>query len=379
MLKEKASYDFMKTRENFLDYGKGLGIISIVLLHVGLPYVAYSVFLSMAFFFFSSGYTSKKSDIPFKEYALKKFKILMLPYYLLTLFYGLFELFRANYLEYSDCRVILVALLNMVYGSGELPYIPNISEYINSLLFIRAFPVLNRTETILPTTCHLWFLPALFCASLLFYIYINKIRKNKWNDLAAVVILIFLASLESVGYPQLPYGLGRGFWGCACMIVGCNARESNFFTTSTRKLLIFFISFILFLLSLHFKAYNASLIISAYGDNGVFSVLNTIIGGTSGSIIVCLIFKKLDEHLNGKDSIFLYIGRNTKPIYLWHMFFLNCYTMLLLKVTSTEPALSIYLDMILPETWYLPMIFIAFISIATIILIEKRKKKTPSI
>ncbi len=362
----------MKTRENFLDYGRAICIILVVLTHLATPNITYTVFLLMTYFFFSSGYVTKKSSLTFKEYAFKKFKALIIPYYVMTLFYGIFEILRAYYLGYGDYRIILVALVNMIYGSGELPRFGKFSEYINSLKFIRTYSVDLITETILPTTCHLWFLPALFCASILFYVYINKIRKHKWNDIIAIILLVLLASTESLSHPQLPYGLGRGFWGCACMIVGYNAKELNIFTTNTGKKYICVISLALFLLSLYFKAYKASLVTSHYGFYGIWSVWVVLIGGTSGSIFFSYIFIVIDKLLKEKDNVLLYIGRNTMPIYLWHMFFINVYGLLLLKLLHIEPTLNSYLDRFFPIYSFMwAKLLIATISIISILTIKK--------
>ncbi len=366
----------MKTRENFLDYGRALCIILVVLTHLATPNITYIVFLLMAYFFFSSGYLANKTNLTFKEFVLKQFKKFIVPYYLMTLFYGICEIGRAYYLGYGDYRIILVALVNMIYGSGNLPRLGKFSEYINSLKFIRAYSVDLITETILPMTCHLWFLPALFCASILFFLYINKIRKHKWNDVIVIICLLLLASLESLAHPQLPYGLGRGFWGCACMIVGYNAKELSFFTTHPKKKYIFSISLVLFLLSLYFKAYQSSLVIGHYGFHGIWSVLIVFIGGASGSIAFSYIFIALDQVLKGKDNVLLYIGRNTMSIYLWHMLFINVYGLLLLKLMHVEPVLNQYLDCIFPiYSFQWAKLFIATISIASVLMIKRYRDK----
>ncbi len=362
-------------RENFLDYGRAFCIILVILTHLAMPNITYIGFLLMAFFFFSAGYVAKKSSLSFKEFTIKKFKQLVIPYYLMTMFYGIFEIGRAYYLGYGDYRIFLVSLMNMIYGSGELPRFGKYSEYINSLKFIRAYSVENITETILPTTSHLWFLPALFCASILFHIYINKLRKHRWNDLIALFLLALFASMESLSHPQLPYGLGRGLWGCGCMIVGYLTKELNLFRGNSKKKYFSF-SIAIFLICLYLKSYQSSLVISHYGPYGVWSVLITLFGGTSGCIMLSYIFIVLDKFFKERDNIFLYIGRNTMPLYLWHMFFINVYGLLLLKLMNLEPMLNQYLDRFFPFTAYhLEKLFIAIISIASILIIKKYKDK----
>lgn len=82
----------LQNRISWLDYGKGLSMLIIILFHTDMYYVGESSFLvdllfyhtSIAFFFFASGYTTKIESFNFKNSITYIIRRLLIPYFIFT-------------------------------------------------------------------------------------------------------------------------------------------------------------------------------------------------------------------------------------------------------------------------------------------------------
>ena len=82
----------LQNRISWLDYGKGLSMLIIILFHTDIYYVGESSFLvdllffhtSIAFFFFASGYTAKIENFNFKNSITYIIKRLLIPYFIFS-------------------------------------------------------------------------------------------------------------------------------------------------------------------------------------------------------------------------------------------------------------------------------------------------------
>lgn len=82
----------LPNRISWLDYGKGLSMLIIILFHTDMYYVGESSFLvdllfyhtSIAFFFFASGYTIKIESFNFKNSITYVIRRLLIPYFIFT-------------------------------------------------------------------------------------------------------------------------------------------------------------------------------------------------------------------------------------------------------------------------------------------------------
>ncbi len=355
-------------RAHFLDYGKAIIIIVVIMVHLKAPFQDVGAF-NMMFFFFASGYVQKISSRPFKEYTKRRFRAIIVPFWYATLILGALEIARAYYFGYGDWRIFLLPVLNAVYGSGHLPYLGPVSDYVNSLKGFHPDGVEGFTDVILPMTCHLWFLPAMFVASLLFFVYVNRIRKGYWTDAVAILLLCLLAYSESTLVFELPYAIGRGFWGCAGMIAGYAAKDSAIITSGKKRIPIFLItaaigvSFALAGITTCWKP-----IVSYYGPYGPFSVLLTVVGGISSSIAFCYLLYAAEQLLNGHDGAIFLIGRNLMPLYLWHMPVINAFSIALLLITQTPPSYNYSMVSVLPDEWVFCKCLLVAATVGSILL-----------
>lgn len=153
---------------------KGLGIIAVVLGHVGSPLTNMIYMYHMGLFFFISGYLYKDScEENLFKYIIKKFKSLYIPFIV-------FELI------FISIRNILIDL--HVYDITQINRINGINDFIENLKNIITF---NGTpDTLLGAA---WFLKVLFYVSILyamFNIVFKKIFKEENEFLKCLIIVI---------------------------------------------------------------------------------------------------------------------------------------------------------------------------------------------
>lgn len=82
----------LQNRISWLDYGKGISMLVIILFHIDLYYVGEASLLanlllyhtSIAFFFFTSGYVTKIEEFDFKNSISYIVKRLLIPYFIFT-------------------------------------------------------------------------------------------------------------------------------------------------------------------------------------------------------------------------------------------------------------------------------------------------------
>lgn len=154
-------------RSRALDIAKGIGIILVFIGHIGFSEEIVKLIYSfhMPLFFVCSGYLYKTEydKISIREFIRKKAKSLMYPYFVL----GTVIIVYNSLVDVFLKRFVLIQLgkrvIALLYGA----YIwENNYEYIGTL----------------------WFLPALFCAQIVFYA-INRIIKNM-RFRAVIIVLI---------------------------------------------------------------------------------------------------------------------------------------------------------------------------------------------
>lgn len=352
-------------RLRFLDYGKALILFAVAINHVGAPFLN-NPSVYMLFFFFVTGYVHK-GNRPVGEAIKRRFKGIMTPFWIGVLVLGLFEIPRALYVGYGDARIFLLPVLNAIYGSSRMPYLGPLSDYANSVKLFHGDSIVNATDLVLPLTCHLWFLPAMFLASAMFYAYAVKLRKGWWTDVLVVIIMCVLAWSETLFPAQYPYGFGRACWGFTAMLAGLIAKEKLIFTSSGKKVPVFCVSLVLAVAMVFAGCTNVYPIINVYGEYGLLSVFISVIGGVSGSIVFCYLLQLLERLLKGHDKTLCFLGRNTLPLYLWHMLVLNVLMVIVLTLAGAAPAPDFFKVSLLPDDWYLCKYVVAILSIFIVI------------
>ena len=359
------------TRNNFIDYAKALCIIFVVFIHVGFSSLNNIILFAMPVFFAATGYTFSYGKRRILQNVTQRFRTVMVPYFMLMLVYTLVETIRANLFGYGDVSIAYPSLANAIYGSGIIPFNGGIFDKLKLLMSYKA-QLQNGVDLILPSNCHLWFLPAMFTAYTLFVFLVKIARRNHFLKIVSVLFLLIFASVEVIipGFCQLPFGLGRGAIGAAFMLLGFWIRDYNLLENKSKTyyLITNLLAVALFIISLMSGANGSALVRSVYGQYGILSVLATFIGGVSGIWVVCSLCMGIEKlPFEGVKNLLSYIGRNVMTVYAWHMaykFLFDVVYIMLIK-SSDLSLLDEYKMGLMPEN---SMWFMLFEAIAVIVI-----------
>lgn len=311
-----------KERFDYLDYVKAICIFWVLMEHRALRPDGVGAFVLPSFFIIA-GYTYSTKIVGFMDYAIKRCKRLLVPYWLMMLFYGVVEVIRAHLFGYAGANIIIPALIPAIYGSSRnFPCIGEFGQYILNIMSYKP-QVPGFIDMILPENCFLWFLPAMFSANIVFYLVI-KYRKNTWwYDVLATLGLLVLASLETIpDMIQLPYGLGRGFFCAAFMMAGFKLRETNYLADNhfTGQLFGLVIAVPISVLSVIYKYDCFGLVISYYGPHMIVDVFVSFICAIAFSYVVIFICKLICKiPVKPLHNFLSLAGRNSMGLYLWHI------------------------------------------------------------
>ena len=364
-------------RNNYIDYAKALCIILMVFIHVGFSSINNIILFGVPVFFAATGYTFSYGKRSVVQNITQRFKMVMIPYFILMLFYTLLEIVRANLFGYGGASIAYPSLANTVYGSGIIPFDGGIFENLKLLMSYKAQPQ-TGVDVILPLNCNLWFLPAMFTAYTFFVLLVKIARRNHFMKIVSVLFLILFASIEVVipEFCQLPFGLGRGAIGAAFMLFGFWIRDYKLLEDKPKiyYLLTNLIAAIVFVATLSVGSDGSALVRSVYGEYGILSVFATFIGGASGIWLVyslCMGIEKLP--LERIKNLLSYIGKNVMTVYVWHMafkFLLDAFYILIIK-SSDLSLLDEYKMGLMPEKSMCFMVFEAIAVIAICLLWSK--------
>ena len=365
-----------KKRLYFIDYGKALGILFVLMIHSGIRPLNEYVLFAMPLFFIASGYTLNVQGRDLKQFAKDRFMKLLIPFWIFSLADILLETARAYFYRYGTYKIAIPALINMIYGSGfKVPDIFGIRELIvTNVPYVQ--PSEQFMDVILPTNCHLWFLPAMFTASLLAFIILKNFRERKIVLIAMSLILVLVAALESPSDAvQLPYCIGRGCIGAVFIIVGYLLKERSFFENSKMplKIAVFVVTSAVSLsfikvLGIHGEA----MVRSQYGPFGIWSAFLTFAGGSAAAIAVLSLFNILEQVGIGIiGTILSVIGQSTMEIYLWQFFGFFALEVLYFLISGESASPDKHWMNVLPPSasWY--KIFETIMVIALTVLMKK--------
>lgn len=310
-------------RKNYVDYAKALCIVLVVFIHTGFSVLNNVILFAMPLFFAATGYTFSPEKRTARQSIALRFRTILLPYFFLMLFYTLLEVLRAYLFGYGDVSIALPSLANTVYGSGILPFRGGFFDGLKEIMSYKAQPQAG-VDLILPSNCHLWFLPAMFTAYAIFVLLVKAVRRSHWRKAAALCGLVLFASGEVVfaGLCQLPFGLGRGAMGAAFMLFGFWIKDYALLEGRSRRYLVLtnLTAAILFVTALCLGSGGGALVRSVYGPYGIWSVLVTFLGGAAGIWLVLSLCRAMEAlPWKGLKKLLSYIGRNAMTVYAWHM------------------------------------------------------------
>ncbi len=366
-------------RIEYLDYAKAFSIFAVLLVHCAISFRGITCF-GMTVFFIAAGFTYNSDKENFKNFFVKKLKRLMIPFWLLMIVSALLELIRAPFIGYGDAREVIPIIANLFYGSGLFPNCGKLGQ-----LLITSTPFTFNSEymidIIMPTNCHLWTLPAMFTGYLIFYSYRKVIKnKNLLSDILAIIVFLLFTSIETIpGIFQLPFGIGRGFFCAACMIVGYWFKEHQTFedTNIARIIVIIIAAVAITVISVLLGSDGANMVISDYGPHGILSVALTFLEGVSSSYVVIMICRFIHSlSIKPLNKFLAIVGRNTMDIYIWHFAVFFVFDAIFILTCNPVLSPSIFMDELFSEGYLFYRIIRIILTLIALCLIgELRAKK----
>ena len=368
-------------RIHFVDYAKALAIFCVVAVHVGFYQINLMLLFVMPMFFVATGYSFNPTKRSLKENILLRFKTIMIPFWIYMGIYTIVELIRAPIFGYGSWKVLFSSLANLVYGSG---YIPGKVGFISLLKDIMSykFQPITSVDIILPSNCHLWFLPAMFVGYVLFIVVEKFTREKNLLKIISIIILLLVASLEVefASICQLPYGIGRGAIGACFMLVGFEIKKNGLLTKNSFlfHLITCIFAVAICAVSIYLGSDGSAMVRSYYGPYGALSVFITFVGGVAGTWItfeLCQGIEKLPFTVVKKFLSFA--GKNVITIYLLHMAvkFIFDFTYIFVFNKGNEIFLDEYKMGLLPENSFFYMMFEVILIIFVCLIFTKQKER----
>ena len=177
-----------KPRVEFIDYAKALSMVIVLCLHNGVfSGITFIFFLPM--FFIASGMLFNDTGKSYKETAIRYVKKLMIPFWTMMLIFTVCEMVRAPLLGYGDYSIAVPSIAAAVYGSAMVPDIGVLGDYLLSIMSYKEQSSFG-VDAILPLSCHMWFLPAMFIAQMVTLV-LMRLKKNLPTEILITQLLHF--------------------------------------------------------------------------------------------------------------------------------------------------------------------------------------------
>ena len=197
-----------KQRLRWIDIAKGIGIVSIILGHQGVPLLGFVYMYHLPVFFLLSGYTLKAGPVD-AAFLRGKFNRLMTPYFL------------------TGAAVSVMNLVNLVLRERQgsvVAVTQNLAESLRAVFFASG-TITECGGASFPRIGAVWFLPALFFALTLARFLLHRFPDRRMAAGIAVVGAA-LATL-SAQYVWLPFSVQAGVYACPFVLAGHYLRQTD--------------------------------------------------------------------------------------------------------------------------------------------------------
>ena len=330
-----------KPRVEFIDYAKALSMVIVLCLHNGVfSGITFIFFLPM--FFIASGMLFNDTGKSYKETAIRYVKKLMIPFWTMMLIFTVCEMVRAPLLGYGDYSIAVPSIAAAVYGSAMVPDIGVLGDYLLSIMSYKEQSSFG-VDAILPLSCHMWFLPAMFIAQMVTLV-LMRLKKNLPTEIL-IILLLLLSFVEYIpGMQPLPYCLTRGLLGAAYMFVGIEFKRMHLFEENRIGVLgiLMICAGAVTVIADSLGTINTLWIRCIYGPYGVFSGILAFVAGVCSSYFVLNVCRFFEISLFSPiKKLLSLISIHSMTVYLWHLLIFNViyalYTMVTEEKLSPDP------------------------------------------
>lgn len=289
-----------KKRLGWLDFGKAMGILVVLLVHaecqLGLV-TFYGGMFYMPIFFVAAGYTYRyRPDERFLVFAKKKAKRLLLPYAGASMFLWFFFWIKDCVFAGNPMDIKIHSLKGILYSRNQM-YVAGYAGENPVLL-----DVLNAP---------LWFLTAMFLAYL-WYELANRCGKKYVALAAGLAVSVLWHYMTDL---LLPWSLDAVPYFACFMAVGELLREKDSITYLLEKWYRILAVLPIFVLLAHRNG-SVNLSCGSYGQ----SMLIYLAVGSLGSILVFMAGAVLEKVCAPIMKVAGLIGQETMTILCFHMF-----------------------------------------------------------
>ena len=323
-----------RARLDYVDIAKGMMILAVVFSHA---WFANSDILgdylpfSMPLFFFLSGFTFR----PGRSYGTnlgKRVVSLLFPYFI---FCALCNLFFPVYAG-------LVRRISMM----SYAYLPKKAALWLAVLKVDPLGMLMSTP--------MWFLPALFTASILFFALAERTRESLWKTLAACAVLVAAAvGIDLLKKGQLPWFVDLAPYAAALMLLGayCGGRKLYAKLSAVGAIAGLVLLAAAEALNRVFPG-SARTSVVQYIDSGAwYGVLTAFVIAVAGCVGTLCVARML-EKVPVVRGVFRWLGRNS----LWILCIHYCFIMLAELWIYTKGQLSnSLLDVVSSQLYGMPV------------------------
>lgn len=282
----------MKDRVRYFDIAKGIGMICIIMGHLGNATINSFVFtFHVPIFFLISGYFLKDST-PIKDYTLKKSKQLLVPYIVTCVCtivgVTVWDIIKNHTFENVVYNVKTFTIAS-IYGSGTIEY--------TEPFYIRQIGAL-------------WFLLALFWALIIARFFMQY--KYGWIGIAIIAYIGY----KTTDILWLPFSIQAGMTAALFVYIGVVAKRADLFSKKPSPIVLCGLTGVwLWCILFCGRLY----MVRNYYENGLLDIL----GALAGSYIVILISEVIQNRTNRLSRILEFFGTNSLIMMCCHAFELN--------------------------------------------------------
>ena len=295
---------------NWIDNLKAIGILAVILGHIASPFGAFIFSWHMPLFFILAGFFIKY-ELSTKEFIIKDFKRLMIPYFI-----------------FAIVGLVLETIKRIALHRENLDYLHEIQGI---------FIWMDMTSLINTYGFVLWFLPALFFGRVIIFFINKKISSILIQSI--IVLLLFSVSF----LVQLPFGIDNSLNAILFIFIG-----SLFFRFYQEDKKLYILPFILIGLVFYIGIPALDMASKTY-ENIFVNILYAI----SFIFILITILKKLDF----KSKFLTIWGGNTMLLFIMHPYTNNIAHIIVEKLHFGD--------------WYLKF-FISLIFLQAVLFIKQR-------
>ena len=293
-----------KKRVLWLDIAKAIGILVVLLVHTGKSFGPVTFFGGMFYmpvFFVLAGMTFRyRPEERFRDFAAKKARRLLLPYFGYNLFLFLFFFVKNDLLAGQVSARSFFPLLGILYSRNCLwPAAAPENVYF--------MQILNA-----PT----WFLTCMFLSYLVFWLLMRAAKGDmKKTVLYNFGVLLFSVLLHYLCPVLLPWSLDCALYAVSFLVFGYGLAKRSFVERLYGKPWLLLLTAAVFA-GLSWLNGSVNMSVADYGH----SMILYLVVGALGSLLVMAVSFFLEKHAGILAKACGFLGRHTLPVLCLHLF-----------------------------------------------------------